>query len=60
MARAPKRFHPKYVKFEHDGADYVLDVANREVLRNWVAVERQVCPAIFAAYEQVSTQAVTA
>ena len=49
MARAPKRFLPKYVPFEHGGVAYVIDLANREVLLNWVAIERQLAPAVLAA-----------
>jgi hypothetical protein len=49
MARAPKRQPPKYVSFEHDGVSYVIDLVNREVLRNWVAIERQAMPDILAA-----------
>ena len=52
MARAPKRLIPKYVKFPYSGSEFVLDLANREVLKNWVAVERQLHPEIFAAYER--------
>lgn len=54
MARAPKRLLPKYVKFNHEGADYVLDIANREVLKNWVAIERQAQPDILAAYTRTA------
>jgi hypothetical protein len=60
MARAPKRLAPKYVKFNHEGSEFVLDLANREVLKNWVAVERQIHPEIFAAYERLDPQLVTA
>ena len=49
MARAPKRFQPKYVQFAHSGIDYVVDLANREVLQNWVSIERQMQPEILAA-----------
>lgn len=49
MARAPKRLLPQYVPFEHEGGSYVVDLANREVLQNWVAVRRQAAPAILAA-----------
>ena len=49
MARAPKRFAPKYVPVVHEGVSYVCDLANREVLLNWVAIERQLAPAILAA-----------
>ena len=49
MARAPKRNPPKYVPFAHEGNDYVIDLANREVLQNWVSVERQLQPEILAA-----------
>ncbi|MEM7246441.1 MAG: hypothetical protein AAF533_13910 [Acidobacteriota bacterium] len=49
MARAPKRQRPQYVPFNHGGVDYVVDVANREVLRNWVAIEQQSMPPIVAA-----------
>ena len=49
MARAPKRFAPKYVPFLHGGVNYVVDLANREVLQNWVAIERQHAPAVLAA-----------
>ena len=49
MARAPKRFSPNYVPFTHDGVSYVVDVANREVLRNWVAIEKQAMPEILSA-----------
>ena len=49
MARAPKRFAPKYVPYQHDGVSYVVDLATREVLQNWVAIERQAMPAILAA-----------
>lgn len=52
MARAPKRLFPKYVKFNHDGSEFVLDLANREVIKDCVAVERQLHPEIFAAYER--------
>ena len=41
VAATPKRRHPQYVPYHHDGVDYVVDTANREVLRDWVAVERQ-------------------
>ena len=57
MARAPKRLLPKYVKFNHEGADYVLDIANREVLKNWVAIERQAQPDILAAYTRMTESA---
>ena len=49
MARAPKRLPPKYVPFEHGGVNYVVDLANREVLENYVAVKRQLMPAILSA-----------
>ena len=48
MARAPKRLQPQYVPLNHDGTDYVVDLANREVLKNWVAIERQAMPEILA------------
>lgn len=49
MARAPKRLQPTYVKFNHLGVDYVVDTANREVLRNWVAIEHQAMLPILSA-----------
>ena len=49
MARAPKRLQPKYHPFQHRGVDYTVDTANREVMRNWVAIERQAMPEIVAA-----------
>ena len=57
MARAPKRRQPNYVPFEHRGTDYVVDLANREVLRNWVAIERQAMPEIVAACQQQHPEA---
>ena len=56
MARAPKRNLPKYVPFAHAGTDYVVDVANREVLKNWVAIERQSMPPIVAACIQANPE----
>ncbi len=58
MARIPKRLPPKYVEFAHDGVQYVVDLANREVLRNWVAIDRQRMPAILAACRQASAEPV--
>lgn len=58
MARAPKRLQPKYVPFNHEGTDYVVDLANREVLRNWVAIERQAMPEIVAAAREANPEAV--
>ena len=58
MARAPKRYAPKYVPFSHDGVDYVVDLANREVLQNWVAIERQLAPAVLAACTRAQPEAV--
>ena len=52
MARAPKRLTPEYVSFQHDGETYVLDLANREVLQNWVSINRQRFPEIMAAYRR--------
>lgn len=49
MVRAPKRLAPKYVPFQHDGQNYVVDIANREVLQNWVAIDKQAMPRIVAA-----------
>ena len=60
MARAPKRNAPKYVPFQHDGVDYVVDVANREVLQNWVSIERQMQPAILAACVRANAELVSA
>ena len=60
MARLPKRHQPKYVQFAHDGIDYVVDVANREVLRNWVCIERQAMPEIVAACIDQHAQLATA
>lgn len=60
MARAPKRNLPKYVPFAHAGNDYVVDVANREVLQNWVSIERQLQPEILAACFREHPQLVTA
>lgn len=56
MARAPKRNAPNYVPFQHDGVNYVVDLANREVLQNWVSVERQMQPAILAACIRTQAQ----
>lgn len=58
MARAPKRLQPKYVPFTHEGTDYVVDMANREVLQNWVAIKRQAAPEILAACRQAHPDAV--
>ena len=60
MARAPKRNAPKYVPFEHQGVEYVVDLANREVLQNWVSIERQMQPAILAACVKANPQVVAA
>lgn len=49
MARAPRRQLPRYVPFDHAGERFMVDLANREVLRDWVAIERQAMPAIVAA-----------
>ena len=49
MARAPKRLIPKYVHYEHGGTEYVIDLANREVMLDWVCIERQAMPNILAA-----------
>jgi hypothetical protein len=54
MARAPKRLAPEYVSFQHEGETYVLDLANREVLQNWVSINRQRLPEIMAAYKRFS------
>ena len=56
MARASKRNLPKYVPFVHAGTDYVVDVANREVLKDWVAIERQSMPMIVAACLQANPE----
>ena len=58
MARAPKRQQPNYVPFKHHGTDYVVDLANREVLKNWVAIERQAMPEIIAAARAAHPEAV--
>ena len=58
MARAPKRRQPQYVPFKHHGTDYVVDIANREVLQNWVAIERQAMPEILAACRREHPEAV--
>jgi hypothetical protein len=60
MARAPKRHFPKYVPFNHGGIDYVVDMANREVLQNWVSVERQMQPAILAACVKANPETLAA
>jgi hypothetical protein len=57
MARAPKRYLPTYVSYNHDGVDYVVDTANREVLRNWVAIQRQAMPEIVAACMKIQGDA---
>ena len=49
MPRAPKRKLPTYCPYQHHGIDYVVDTANREVMLNWVAIERQAMPEIVAA-----------
>ena len=49
MARAPKRHVPQYVKHAQDGVDYVVDIANREVLKNWVSIEAKDAPGILSA-----------
>lgn len=58
MARAPKRLQPKYVPFEHHGTSYVVDLANREVLQNWVAIKRQAIPEILAACREAHPESV--
>ena len=60
MARAPKRHIPAYIPFQHDGTDYVVDLANREVLQNWVAIKRQAMPEIVAACCAANPDAVEA
>jgi hypothetical protein len=60
MSRAAKRHLPKYVTFAHQGVDYVIDLNNREVLRNWVCIERQAMPSVIAAYQTANPQALSA
>ena len=60
MARAPKRNLPQYVSYVHQGVDYMVDVANREVLRNWVSIERKEMPEILRACMQENPQFATA
>jgi hypothetical protein len=58
MSRAPKRHLPKYVPFAHRGIDYVVDVANREVLKDWVCIERKAMPEIVAACIQSKPESI--
>ena len=60
MARADKRNPPRYVSFVHQGIDYVVDIANHEVLRNWVSIERKQVPEILRACTQANPELVTA